>query len=1314
MGLVRVFNIESSFCCKVHEEFKLSVRTLKFTFMIALMLCIQMPNHANGEFGSNPIDDVITVQFRSDLGVIVEEGKLHFNDEKQIPADLAAVLNSLEWFSPFGDKYLNHRAKYYEVIEKNKEARIRDVSSRFSARIGVLSDHLEETIALLRTFEEIEYAYRTPDPVTPPAFSVKEKVQMIPPNYQTNQGYLNESPTGIDALYVWENYGNRGAGINIVDIEYDFSNTHHDLPPINVIGGVPYTAYGNDHGTAVLGEYGSINNEFGTTGIASDAICHFQYGFVNAFSLDYGSATVNAAEALNPGDIILLEAQTGGPNYSGSGQNGLVPIEWFEPWYDGVVFAIDVYNVVVVEAAGNGNENLDAAIYIDNPEAPHNPFLQENNSGAIIVGAGHSPSQFGGGGVPRSRMWYSNYGSRLDLQAWGERIYSTGYGNIYNAEGVNYYFTNSFSGTSGASPIVVGAAALLQAQSKNITGNVLTGVEIRDAFFATGAPQQGGSNPVTQNIGPMPNLQAAIIYLGLDQMAPNNDLCADAIELFCSEVVTGNINTASSDDAPDNCSGGDMETGVWYVFQGNETITTLSLCGADFDTQLGVYEGTCDNLNCVGYNDDFCGQQSSVEFYAEAGKQYYIYVSGKSGGVGEFSMEVTCFECSSIEYLVQSTSTSCGFDNGSIYVTIDGFNNFNVEWSDGFSSVLREELAPGLYEGVITTMEGCVFPFSEYIASSEPIEALVFTENTTCGLDNGTAEVLEPISQNTLFYWSNGVEGYKLVDLPAGHYSVTVVDDFGCMAEAEAFIGNSSPLDFDYEVSHTTCGMNNGGIHLDLPGESEDYIVVWSHGSNDIEINHLSAGTYSVVVESSEGCSTEKTIEVLNSSVLDVVVEINHESCFGCKDGSLSVIQPIGAGYSYFWSNSENSSSINGLEPGLYTLNVVDEDGCDFYGEYIIVPFGCEDTVLEFEYNVQTIKCFEETGAVEVVVSGGQAPYSFVWSDGTTSSIFNGLAGHYFVTVTDSNGCSGYTEIELIEPAPIQISGDLVHETCFNDCTGSIAMEVEGGIAPYLYMWNHNNETTSSQLGLCGGVYEVVVTDNNGCEVLASFDIASGYDLLYSIEGDTFICHNDTGFLHVNGDFASIVWNNGSTERTIEWTVSASLSFEITHGETCFKTVDIEVVKNDELFLEFDVTTDSIYVNVFGGSAPYSYLWETGDTTSFLVPETTGNYEVEVIDSSGCSVIGEVDFTTSNTYFYNNHELKIFPNPVKGELYLSIPKGLNFVEISVLGIGGKLLYQSGLEGVKDRLHVGHFPSGVYMIQLQSDDRIYQTKFIKID
>lgn len=223
-------------------------------------------------------------------------------------------------------------------------------------------------------------------------------------------------------------------------------------------------------------------------------------------SLRRAGAILTALASLSAGDVILIEQQF--RRDAGYSSGPYVPVEWYYPVYAAIQTAVG-NGVIVVEAAGNGGDNLDADVYSVAGNNGHRPFLPENDSGAIIVGAGAAP---GGSGVERSRLSFSNFGSTVDLQGWGELVWTTGYGSyygspFYNSEGPNLNYTGRAGGTSSASSIVAGACVLLQAGYKARTGSVLSPEDVKQILRATGSAQQGNT---WENIGPQPDVMAAI------------------------------------------------------------------------------------------------------------------------------------------------------------------------------------------------------------------------------------------------------------------------------------------------------------------------------------------------------------------------------------------------------------------------------------------------------------------------------------------------------------------------------------------------------------------------------------------------------------------------------------------------------------------------------------------------------------------------------------------------------------------------------------------------------------------------------------
>ncbi len=348
------------------------------------------------------------------------------------------------------------------------------------------------------------------------------------PNYISQQGYLNTATNGIDAKYAWGLPGGNGKKVTIVDIEYSFNKNHEDLPNIPLIGGKMYNGFGNDHGTAVMGELVSKSNSYGVKGITYAAKVKFSSACMNSSCSNYNPANaVNTARAKTAyGDVILIEQQTavcGGSDYG--------PLEWDQAVFDAIQLATQSGRIVV-EAAGNGSVNLDGA----GCGTAFNKAVRD--SGAIIVGAGSPPSY--PWQVDRSRLDYSTYGSRVDVQGWGYNVVTTGYGDLHKGSGKNQWYTAQFSGTSSSSPIVAGAAAILSSIAEQ-NGSQKSPDWIRSTLTSTGSPQQSDpSYPSSQHIGPRPDLKAAIAQLGPDF---TSDFDADA---FGWSQVKGNWSIVSS------------------------------------------------------------------------------------------------------------------------------------------------------------------------------------------------------------------------------------------------------------------------------------------------------------------------------------------------------------------------------------------------------------------------------------------------------------------------------------------------------------------------------------------------------------------------------------------------------------------------------------------------------------------------------------------------------------------------------------------------------------------------------------------------
>jgi hypothetical protein len=396
--------------------------------------------------------------------------------------------------------------------------------SRYFVVQGVSDGH-EDLAQRLLALDSVHGAYVKPPARLPVVLNdmapSAEDPPAASPDFSGRQGYLEAPPAGVGARWAQNQPGGRGKGVNVIDIEGSWRLTHEDLVGHlgGLLGGAPSDDLGwRNHGTAVLGVIASAANAFGTTGIAPEAFVRT----VSIFGASSSSAAAirQAADALSAGDILLVELQRRGPLGSAFGQGGYIAVEWWPDDFDAIAYAVS-RGVIVVEAAGNGSQNLDDPTY-DTPQTGfppgwRNPLGGARDSGAVMVGAGAPPPGTHGAswGPDRSRLDFSNYGRRVDVQGWGREVTTCGYGDLQggtNSE--DAWYTDKFSGTSSASPIVVGALACAQGILR-AAGTPLTPATARRLLRETGSPQQAGPGAdVSQNIGSRPDIAGLVRRAG--------------------------------------------------------------------------------------------------------------------------------------------------------------------------------------------------------------------------------------------------------------------------------------------------------------------------------------------------------------------------------------------------------------------------------------------------------------------------------------------------------------------------------------------------------------------------------------------------------------------------------------------------------------------------------------------------------------------------------------------------------------------------------------------------------------------------------
>jgi serine protease len=416
---------------------------------------------------------------------------------------LGAILKFLETLSDVSvtrvikTKMLEKLSSLEKRAKQSETRPLRSLSTYWKFDFSRKIQIIEESLKIINELYGVDYAYLEHTPSLPLITDSDDPLA-------TDQDYLGPAPVGIDARWAWTQPNCEGAGVGVIDCEWGWVNTHEDLigkaPTVihndNCFGsGGSFDSGWYNHGTAVLGEIIGTDNTLGVVGIAPSVDYVKMSSFYDAATdnhADSSEAIIAAALEMNPGDVMLLEIQ-----------KGFKPTEIDDTDFDAIRLATAV-GIIVVEAAGNGNTDLDAWVSGAGQRRLNRNHADFQDSGAILVGACVSTMVAGA----HEKWLSSNYGSRIDCHGYGENIVSTGYGDLSGTNDLNNY-TEDFGGTSGASPMIVGCALLLQGKYKAESGSMLSPSQMRMLLSnpLTGTPQ---GTTVAGNIGFMPNLRAII------------------------------------------------------------------------------------------------------------------------------------------------------------------------------------------------------------------------------------------------------------------------------------------------------------------------------------------------------------------------------------------------------------------------------------------------------------------------------------------------------------------------------------------------------------------------------------------------------------------------------------------------------------------------------------------------------------------------------------------------------------------------------------------------------------------------------------
>lgn len=459
------------------------------------------------------------------------------------------------------------------------------------------------------------------------------------------------------------------------------------------------------------------------------------------------------------------------------------------------------------------------------------------------------------------------------------------------------------------------------------------------------------------------------------------------------------------------------------------------------------------------------------------------------------------------------------------------------------------------------------------------------------------------------FNWS-GPNGFTstledLSNVEAGSYTVVVSTPSGCQSTTSITVSQPSNMVLTIVGQNVACnGGSSGNIDLTVSGGTPTYTYSWSNGETTEDISNLSPGSYTVNVSDANGCIATSTVSISEPSLPISLSNTNQNVlCNGGSDGSIDLNVSGGTpGYTYSWSNGQTSEDISGLIAGTYSVLVTDFNGCTSTLTTTIL----QPSALSSSVAVYNVNCYgQNTGSINLTVSGGTPGYTYLWSNGQTSAYATALgAGTYSVLITDVNGCQSTNNATITQPTLLVASHTKVNLTCYNSNDGSITVTASGGTPPYTYGWT-NGMTGSTISNLPAGNYTSYVSDSKGCTKLQTINVSQPSVLSSSVNSPTI-----------------------STCQTTPVVITAS---------------------------------------VIGGTAPYTYLWSTGATTNTIsvLPTQTTSYTIQITDSKGCvnnniatvtvsqtvglPIVGSVSGPTqAYNYMLNGSSATYSVNPVPG------------------------------------------------------------------
>lgn len=576
-----------------------------------------------------------------------------------------------------------------------------------------------------------------------------------------------------------------------------------------------------------------------------------------------------------------------------------------------------------------------------------------------------------------------------------------------------------------------------------------------------------------------------------------------------------------------------------------------------------------------------------------------------------------------------------------------GKGPYTYVWSNGQTTATAENLNAGTYTLTVTDVTGSKFTATSTVTEPQPVTltATADAPASTNGSDGKATAKGSGGSGTYQYAWDNGEAVNKAVKLPAGTHTVTVTDAAGCSASSTVTITeNILALQVVLEqVSTVKCaGNSDAALKAVVKGGKEPYTYTWSNGGTTANAEKLKAGAYSLTVTDVVGTKFTAALNIPDPQPVTATAITEAAASTNGSDGKASVKGAGGTGaYTYAWDNGETTSKAIKLPAGTHVVTVTDANGCSATSSVVVT-----ENILPLAVNLkqtEKILCGDQTNAaVAAAITGGKPPYDIKWKgpgkEWTGDEALSQLGpGQYAIQVLDANGSSATSTIEVTAPKPLVVTAEEISPANTGNADGSVTLKAAGGTTPYTiegHTWSTSSPTHKIE-ELKPGTFTYIVKDAAGCT--ASVEVKITEDILpLSVtikQTDKVLCAGSaTAGLEsaVKGGKPpyTYAWSGSAATASVKNLAEGTYQLNVTDAigqkaQAEFKITGPPQMKVDPVNLR-SATNDRISdgkgsVEVKGGTEPYTYKWNSGETSLQATKLPLGPGTIVVTDANGCT-----------------------------------------------------------------------------------------------